>query len=116
MMKNDTIVQFISLTVNPERDSFPALFDYAKRYGADMNRWWFLTGNKKDLYRYARQQLHVSAPEGNGGAEDFIHTEQFILLDRERYIRGYYNGLDSQEVGRCAFDIGRLNMEKKHRK
>ncbi len=116
MSNNDTIVQFISITVNPERDSFPALFDYARRFGADMNRWWFMTGDKKVIYNYARHELHVAAPEGDGGADDFIHTEQMVLLDRERHIRGYYDGLDSVSLGKCAFDIGRLNMEKKHKK
>jgi len=112
MSNNDTIVQFVSITVNPERDTFQALFAYAKHYGADMNRWWFITGNKKDLYHYARQELHVAAPDGDGGADDFIHTEQLVLIDRQRHIRGYYNGLDSASVGKCAFDIGRVNMEK----
>lgn len=116
MSENDTIVQFISITVNPERDSARALFAYAKRFNADMNHWWFVTGNKKDLYNYARHELHVVAPDGDGGADDFIHTEQMVLIDRDRYIRGYYNGLDSLEVGKCAFDIGRLNMQKKRRK
>ena len=116
MSENDTIVQFISITVNPERDSFPALHDYAKRFGVDMDHWWFITGDKKELYNYARHELHVVAPEGDGGADDFIHTEQMVLIDRDRHIRGYYNGLDSVSLGHCAFDIGRLNMEKKHKK
>ncbi len=116
MANNDTIVQFISITVNPERDTAGALFAYAKRFGVDMNHWWFITGDKKTLYNYARSELHVSTPDGNGGADDFIHSQQFVMIDRNRHIRGYYNGLDSQSVGRCAFDIGRLNMEKEHRK
>jgi protein SCO1/2 len=115
MSPNDTIAQFISITVNPERDSYPALSDYAKRYGADPNHWWFITGDKKALYGYARHELHVEAPEGDGGADDFIHTEQIVVLDKDRNIRGYYNGLDSQAIGRCAYDIGLLAMEKKHR-
>lgn len=114
MKKNDKAVHFISITVNPERDTVHALYEYAKRYNADMNSWWFLTGDKQALYNYARKELHVVAPEGNGGADDFIHTQQLVLLDADRNIRGYYNGLDILEVGKCAYDIGQLNMEKKH--
>jgi protein SCO1/2 len=114
MKKNDKAVHFVSITVNPERDSSHVLFEYAKKYKADMNSWWFLTGDKKALYNYARNELHVVSPEGNGGADDFIHSQQIVLLDADRNIRGYYHGLDSLEVGKCAFDIGQLNMEKKH--
>lgn len=114
MKKNDKSVQFVSISVNPERDTAHALFEYAKKYNADMNSWWFLTGDKKALYNYARNELHLVSPEGNGGADDFIHSQQIVLLDVDRNIRGYYNGLDSLEIGKCAFDIGQLNMEKKH--
>ncbi|XZF16405.1 SCO family protein [Chitinophagaceae bacterium MMS25-I14] len=116
MKENDTIVQFVSITVNPERDSFPALRAYADRYGANHDHWWFLTGDKKAIYDFARHELHVSAGDGDGGADDFIHTEQMVLIDQERYIRGYYNGLDSLELKRCADDIGWLSLEKKHAK
>lgn len=113
MKRNDTIVHFVSITVNPERDSVPALRAYAARYDADFNRWWFLTGDKKALYNYARNELHLATPQGDGGADDFIHSEQLVLLDRDRNIRGYYNGLDTAELQRCANDIGLLYLEKK---
>lgn len=116
MARNDTLVQFISITVDPVRDTFQALRSYADRYGADGNRWWFITGDKKKLYDWARNELHLSVPDGNGGADDFIHTEQIVLLDKDRNIRGYYNGLDSLALGRCAYDVGLLEMEKKHKK
>jgi protein SCO1 len=109
---NDTIMQLISVTVNPERDSFPVMRAYANRYNANHDRWWFLTGSKKDIYDYARNELHVSVQPGDGGADDFIHTEKIVLLDKERYIRGYYNGLDSIDMKRCADDIVLLSMQK----
>ena len=115
MARNDTLVQFISITVDPGRDTFQALRAYADRYGADGNRWWFITGDKKKLYDWARTQLHLSVPDGDGGADDFIHTEQITLIDADRNIRGYYNGLDSLDAAKCAQDIGLLAMEKKHR-
>lgn len=111
MSRNDTIAQFISITVDPARDSFQALRNYANQYQANSDHWWFLTGDKKTLYDYARNQLHVIASSGDGGDDDFIHTEKMVLLDRNRYIRGYYDGLDSNEIKRCADDMGRLFME-----
>ena len=113
MMRNDTLVQFISITVTPEIDSFQALRKYADHYGADNDHWWFITGNKKALYNYARNELHVETPEGDSGADDFIHTQQIVLLDKSRHIRGKYDGLDTAGILRCAYDIGLLAMEKK---
>lgn len=116
MKRNDTLVQFISVTVNPERDSVPVLRAYADRYGVNHDRWWFLTGDKKTIYDFARNELGLSTGPGDGGADDFVHTEKFVLVDRERFIRGYYNGLDSADLRRCANDIGWLAIEKKRSK
>ncbi len=116
MKDNDTLVQFISITVNPDRDSFPALRAYADRFNVNHDHWWFLTGSKKTIYDFARNELHLSTGPGDGGAEDFIHSEQLVLLDKDRNIRGYYNGLDTADVQKCANDIGYLAMEKKHTK
>ena len=116
MKMNDTLVQFISITVNPERDSFPVLRSYADRFHVNHDRWWFLTGDKKTIYDYARNELGLSTGPGDGGAEDFMHTEKLVLLDKERYIRGYYDGLDTAELRRCANDIGWLVLEKKRKR
>lgn len=113
MKQNDTMVQFISITVDPGHDSAAVLREYAQQAGADENRWWFLTGDKKAIYQWMRQELHLAVPDGNGGADDFIHTQKIILLDENRYIRGYYDGLDTNEIIRCANDLGLLAMEKK---
>ena len=114
MSRNDTTVQFISISVDPANDSAAALRVYAKGHSVDENHWWFITGDKRALYAWARTQLHLSVPAGDGGADDFIHTSQIVLLDRDRFIRGYYNGLDTSDVGRCANDMALLAMEKKH--
>lgn len=113
MKRNDTTVQFISITVDPVTDSAATLRAYAKAKGVDENHWWFITGDKRQIYNWARSQLHLSVPAGDGGADDFIHSNQIVILDRERYIRGYYNGLDTADIGRCAYDLGLLVMEKK---
>lgn len=109
-------IQLISITVDPERDSFQALRAYADRFDADHDRWWFLTGDKKTIYDYARNELGLSVPAGDGGAEDFIHTEKIIVLDKERFVRGYYDGLDSTAIRKCADDVVLLTLEKKKKK
>lgn len=108
----DTAVQFLSLTVNPSHDSAKVLREYADRYHANHDHWWFLTGDKKVIYNFARNELFVSVQPGDGGDDDFIHTEKFVLIDKHRHIRGYYNGLDSNDLKKCADDIGWLVLEK----
>lgn len=112
----DTIAQFISITVDPVRDSFQALRIYADAHKVNHDHWWFLTGSKETIYNYARNELGLSLQPGNGGAEDFIHTQKFVVVDQQRYIRGYYDGLDSAEIRRCADDIVLLSLEKKKKK
>ena len=112
----DTIVQFISISIDPAHDSVPALRAYADRYGANHDKWWFLTGDKKAIYSFIRNELGIATGPGEGGADDFIHTEKFVLLDKERFIRGYYNGLNDTDVRRCADDIVLLTLERKKKK
>ncbi len=112
----DTSVQFISITIDPAHDSVPALRAYADQHGANHDHWWFLTGDKKTIYDFARNELQLPVGPGDGGAEDFIHSNQFIIVDQERYIRGYYDGLSATDVRKCADDIVLLSMERKHRK
>lgn len=116
MARNDTTVQFISITVDPERDTSGALRAYADKWKVDENHWWFLTGDKKMLYNWARTQFALHVPDGDGGADDFVHSNTLVLLDKDRFVRGYYDGLDTNAIGRCANDMGLLDMEKKHRK
>ena len=113
-LEND--VQLLSITVMPERDSFQVLRNYADRYKANHDHWYFLTGDKKTIYNFARNELGISTGPGDGGAEDFIHSEKFILIDKDRYIRGYYNGLNDSDVKKCADDIVLLTLERKHKK
>ncbi len=112
----DTIVQFISITVDPSHDSFQVLRTYADRFGANHDKWWFLTGDKKVIYNFIRNELGIPTGPGDGGADDFIHTEKFVLLDKDRFIRGYYNGLNDTDVRKCADDIVLLTLERKKKK
>jgi len=114
--KNDTTVHLVSMTVDPTRDSFPALRAYADRYNVNHDHWWFLTGNRDTIYNFARNELKVTMQPGTGGTDDFIHSQKIVLLDRERNIRGYYDGLDSAELKRCSDDIVLISLEKKHKR
>ena len=111
----DTVVQFISITVDPERDSFQVLRSYADRFGVNHDNWSFLTGDKRTIYNFARNELGVSTGPGDGGADDFIHTEKFVLIDKDRFIRGYYNGTQDTDARKCADDMVLLTMEWKHK-
>ncbi|HRO42425.1 MAG TPA: SCO family protein [Flavipsychrobacter sp.] len=109
-------IHLVSITVDPDRDSFQTLRKYAERFEVNHDHWYFLTGNRDSIYHFARKELGLSVQPEEHGAKDFIHTQKIVLVDRNRYIRGYYNGLDSAAVGKCAYDISLLSMEKKKKK
>lgn len=91
-------VVILSHTVNPEQDSVSVLKRYAEEYGATKNKWHFLTGDKKELYKIAREGYLVNALQGDGGPDDFIHTELFVLVDQKNRIRGFYDGTSAGAV------------------
>jgi len=109
--KNPDIVQFISISVDPTRDSVQALRSYADRYNADHDRWWFLTGSKDSIFNYAKNELGLLLNNADV-PDDFIHSQQLVLLDSARHIRGYYDGLNKAEVNKLANDISILGIEK----
>lgn len=108
--KNEDKVCFVSHTVDPEVDSVNVLAEYAKSKNADSKKWFFLTGNKKDLYEMARNSYYLDAEQGDGGPDDFIHTPNFALIDANKHIRGYYDGTDSVQVNMLINDIKILLM------
>lgn len=109
--KDDNDVLMISHTVNPENDSVSVLFDYAQKHHAIKDKWYFLTGDKKQIYDLARNSYFITAMKGNGGPDDFIHSEQFVLIDKEGRIRGFYDGTDRAEVNRLIEEIEVLQWE-----
>ena len=92
------LVQILSHTVNPENDSVPILKAYSNMVHADAKMWNFVTGEKKQLYDLARNGYLLNATEGDGGPDDFIHSELFILVDKEKHIRGIFDGTNIQQV------------------
>ena len=113
---HDTLIQILSISVDPERDTVQKLKHYADKHNIDPKNWWLLTGDKKEIYDLARHEFFVNAVQGDGGPDDFIHTEKFVVIDKDRYIRGYYNGLDTNDVRRMVNDIAVLHIAKDKKK
>lgn len=107
-----TIVQFISFSVDPERDSVSVLKEYADRFGVNHDNWWMLTGSKDSIYKFAFEELKVDKFSDEPITPDFVHTSRFVLIDKKYQVRGYYNGLDSVSIAKLARDIGVLMLEK----
>ena len=110
-LKNDSIVQFISISVDPEHDSVPQLRKFADRYNANHDSWWFVTGNKKDIYDFALNELKANLADTEVDSA-FIHTENFFLLDSSHIVRGWYNGFDTVKQAKLVRDIPLLMLEK----
>lgn len=104
---NDSVL-FISHTVNPENDSVAVMAEHAKKFGADVKQWHFVTGDKAEIYRLARKSYLVSDTEGDGSKEDFVHSEKFTLVDEEGHIRGMYDGTNEEDVDLLIRDIRTL--------
>ncbi|PUZ26816.1 protein SCO1/2 [Chitinophaga costaii] len=101
----------LSHTVDPETDSVPVLKAYALKHGADSKNWWFLTGNKRQLYKLARESYLVDDGTDTG-PDDFVHTQWFALVDKEARIRGLYEGTKMSDIDKLNTDIGLLMAEK----
>ena len=111
--KVDTsIVHFMSISVDPNRDSVPVLRAYANKTGVIADNWWLLTGNRDSIYKFAFEELKVDQFSQEPISPDFVHTSRFILIDKKMQIRGYYNGLDSASLLKLAKDVGYLMLEK----
>ena len=111
----DSIVQFISISIDPEHDSVPQLRKFANRFTSNHDSWWFVTGNKKDIYDFALNELKASVADSEVDTA-FIHTENFFLLDRDRVVRGWFNGFDTAKQLLLVRDIPLLMLEKKKKK
>ncbi len=109
--KKDTSIMLVSHSVNPDQDTVEALAVYADEYGAIPGKWFFLTGDKKQIYDLARHSYFVTAMPGDGGPDDFIHSEKLILVDPDKRIRGYYDGTDYEDVNLLIDEIKVLQWE-----
>ena len=108
--QNEEDIVFVSATVDPKRDDPHRLRLFMESHKIPENKnWHFVTGDKKTLYDFARNQIYLSAMEDvENVEEDFIHSEKVVLIDRKRHIRGYYTGTDKANMKKLAKDIKRL--------
>ncbi len=114
--RQDDWLMLMSHTVWPEGDSVPRLYDYSLKYEAIPTKWWFLTGTKADLYTAARKSYLIVPDENDpnydhGNESDFIHTENFVLVDPDKKIRGMYDGTNPDEIADLIKDIYDLKRE-----
>ena len=113
--KENNQVAIVSHSVLPEMDSVEALRVYADQYGAIDGKWYFLTGDKKEIYSLARKSYFVvkeaNGQVGDGGSADFIHTENLVLIDSKKRIRGYYDGTSAKDVDRLMIEMDKLLAE-----
>ena len=110
-IKEDSQVKLVSFSVTPEIDSVAQLKKYALEKGVIDTKWNLLTGEKKHIYDLARKSFFAAKNDGDGGKNDMIHTENFILIDPDTRIRGFYDGTDSNLMKKLIADIKILQKE-----
>jgi protein SCO1/2 len=104
-LKNQTDVLLVSFSVTPNVDSVDVLRSYADLKKVDDAKWNLFTGSKKEIYELARKSFLVAKNDGDGGKYDMIHTENFVLVDKESSIRGFYDGTNEDEMKKLLVDI-----------
>jgi protein SCO1/2 len=104
-------VRILSHSVTPVADSVSVLSSYALKNGADSSLWWFLTGQKDEIYKLARKSYFACLDEGDGGYQDFVHTENVVLVDTQGRLRGFYDGTREEGISQLYQDLTRLIEE-----
>ena len=110
IINNDNIM-LLSHSVTPKIDSVAQLKRYAIEKGVIDRKWNLVTGDKKQIYELARKSYLAVKTDGNGDQFDMIHTENFMLIDKKRQIRGFYDGTNPEEITRIIKDIKTLKKE-----
>ncbi len=109
--EDDKDILLLSHSVTPEIDDVAQLKKYALEKGVIDSKWNLVTGDKKQIYNLARKEYLASKTEGNGGKYDLVHTENFVLVDKEKRIRGFYDGTNPEEIEQLIDDIDILRLE-----
>jgi protein SCO1/2 len=107
-LKNESLVQFVSFSVDPETDTPEVLTEYAKRFGGVTDNWTFLTGDKKIIYDLIRSGFHLTIDADENA---IAHSTKFVLVDRQATIRGYYDSEDDSSMTRLIGDARSLAQE-----
>jgi protein SCO1/2 len=110
--KTNKLVHFLSFSIDPDRDSVATIKKWADRFQVNPEKWWLLTGNKQEIYNLAINEMKMFAEDGKGIDTNFIHSDKYVLIDSNRHVRGYYDGLDSASLARLSNDLVLLTLEK----
>ncbi|MEC3906430.1 SCO family protein [Tamlana sp. 2201CG12-4] len=108
---DDNDIMLLSHSVTPDIDSVAQLKRYALKKGVNDKKWNLVTGDKKEIYKLARKSYLAVKDHGDGGPFDMIHTENFMLIDKKRQIRGFYDGTNTKDIDRLLNDIVILKKE-----
>jgi len=110
-IKNEPDVLILSHTIDPEYDTVALLRDFADRLGVESNKWHFVTGNQDDIFKIAQTSYFSTALTDNTEPDGYIHSGAFLLIDKEKRIRGKYDGTKEEDVNRLIVDIRKLRAE-----
>ena len=113
-IKNDKNAKLLSFSVTPDIDSVPVLKKYAIEKGVIDSKWNLLTGDKKEIYTLARKSYLVVKEGKPEELYDMVHTENFVLVDRQKRVRGFYDGTKTEDVDRLIEDLKWLSSRKKN--
>lgn len=111
VFKSRSDVMFLSHTIDPERDSIGALKNYTKALNIDTRKWHFVTGDKAEIYSIAEENYYTAAYADSTAPGGFIHGGGLLLIDKNRFIRGVYDGTNPKETRRLISDIDVLLKE-----
>jgi len=109
---DDDEVMLLSHSVTPKIDTVAQLKRYAEKKGVNDKKWNLVTGDKKEIYKLARKSYLAVKDNGDGGPFDMVHTENFMLIDKKRQIRGFYDGTNPEDIDKLLEDIQILKKER----
>lgn len=108
---NEEDLMILSHSVTPDIDTVEVLARYAEKHGVDSKRWWLTTGDQEHIFELARKSYFAVIKGESGAEKGFVHTENFVLIDKEKRIRGYYSGVTPSDVDRLIKEIDLLLAE-----
>ncbi|QSE98893.1 SCO family protein [Fulvivirga lutea] len=110
-IENNPEVMILSHSIDPKHDTVAVLKEFADRLGVTSDKWHFVTGNKEDIFKVGQTSYMVSASEDPTAPGGYLHSGAFILIDKERRVRGLYDGTKPEAVDKLMNDIDRLLKE-----